>query len=100
MKLYQFCLVLAIVAAFITSTNAELPGKIVPKLVLWNLDYTALFPTEKCKLPAKVGRCRGGHRRFYYNQEAKACEEFVYGGCRGNANRFKSVEECKSECTE
>lgn len=96
MKFYLFVLVLAVVAAIITSTNA-LPGKLVKKMVL---STTVFFPTEKCKLPAEVGRCRGGHRKFYYNQEAKACEEFAYGGCRGNANRFNSVEECESECKE
>ena len=38
--------------------------------------------------------------RFHYNNDpnVRDCVGFVYGGCRGNANNFKSAEECTSQC--
>ncbi len=26
------------------------------------------------------------------------CQEFIYGGCEGNANRFQSLQECVDRC--
>ena len=31
--------------------------------------------------------------RFYHN--AGKCEQFIYGGCRGNQNNFASLEACQ-----
>lgn len=39
-------------------------------------------------------------RRYGYNQETEQCEEFTYGGCRGNRNAFMSMEECVNSCEE
>uniref|UniRef100_A0A8C3IV38 BPTI/Kunitz inhibitor domain-containing protein n=1 Tax=Chrysemys picta bellii TaxID=8478 RepID=A0A8C3IV38_CHRPI len=36
--------------------------------------------------------------RYFYNSATKRCEEFIYGGCQGNANRFPSVDECLKTC--
>jgi len=35
---------------------------------------------------------------FHYNTETGQCEEFIYGGCEGNANRYETVEECQQAC--
>merc|ERR1719492_520560 len=35
---------------------------------------------------------------YYFNAESKLCKLFFYGGCRGNANKFETVEECKQTC--
>lgn len=37
-------------------------------------------------------------KRFFFNIHTQQCEEFVYGGCEGNQNRFESLEECKEKC--
>jgi tissue factor pathway inhibitor len=37
-------------------------------------------------------------RRFYYNKVTKKCELFIYGGCRGNSNNFKTIDKCKATC--
>ncbi|XP_005182679.1 male accessory gland serine protease inhibitor [Musca domestica] len=35
-----------------------------------------------------------------YNADAKECIHFVYGGCNGNENRFRTKEECLEMCAE
>ncbi|KAG6445187.1 hypothetical protein O3G_MSEX003770 [Manduca sexta] len=51
-----------------------------------------------CLLPFKIGECRAHFYRYGYDPEIKACRVFVYGGCRGNANNFKTLEECQKAC--
>ena len=34
----------------------------------------------------------------YYNAAEKSCQEFNYGGCGGNNNRFDTMEQCEDQC--
>ncbi|CAL1533596.1 unnamed protein product [Lymnaea stagnalis] len=54
--------------------------------------------SEICSLPPVAGDCKGLFYRFYYKPATKTCEQFVYGGCRGNENNFLTVEECTAAC--
>ena len=36
--------------------------------------------------------------RWGFNKESEKCEEFNYGGCKGNLNSFTSEEECTNSC--
>ncbi|XP_038652371.1 BPTI/Kunitz domain-containing protein-like [Scyliorhinus canicula] len=51
-----------------------------------------------CSLPREVGPCRAYNLRYFYNQITNACEQFIYGGCKGNANSFMTIAECVSNC--
>nr|P00984.1 RecName: Full=Kunitz-type serine protease inhibitor dendrotoxin E; Short=DTX-E; AltName: Full=Protein E; AltName: Full=Venom basic protease inhibitor E [Dendroaspis polylepis polylepis]Q7LZE3.2 RecName: Full=Kunitz-type serine protease inhibitor long epsilon-dendrotoxin His55; Contains: RecName: Full=Kunitz-type serine protease inhibitor short epsilon-dendrotoxin His55 [Dendroaspis angusticeps] len=51
-----------------------------------------------CKLPAEPGPCKASIPAFYYNWAAKKCQLFHYGGCKGNANRFSTIEKCRHAC--
>ncbi len=51
-----------------------------------------------CLLQVDEGPCRGEIERYYYNTITQKCEIFYYGGCRGNANNFKSYQECQKTC--
>ncbi|XP_076348776.1 uncharacterized protein LOC143246253 isoform X2 [Tachypleus tridentatus] len=51
-----------------------------------------------CHLPSDSGPCRAGFRHYYYNSDNKRCEEFIYGGCDGNDNNFKTKAECEETC--
>ena len=53
-----------------------------------------------CSLPPKTGPCRAQIPRYYHNIETGECETFIYGGCQGNANNFRTKEECEEECGE
>ena len=48
--------------------------------------------------PKKVGPCKAALRRWYYNKKAGECLKFIYGGCQGNDNNFKTQEDCEKKC--
>ncbi|NWT44149.1 TFPI1 inhibitor, partial [Chroicocephalus maculipennis] len=47
---------------------------------------------------AKHPGIAGYFSRYFYNKEKKICEVFKYGGCLGNQNNFKNLEECQTTC--
>ncbi|NWV44021.1 TFPI1 inhibitor, partial [Grantiella picta] len=51
-----------------------------------------------CFHDQEPGICRGYFTRYFYNRETKLCEKFKYGGCLGNQNNFRSLEECQNTC--
>uniref|UniRef100_A0A8C3FR82 BPTI/Kunitz inhibitor domain-containing protein n=1 Tax=Chrysemys picta bellii TaxID=8478 RepID=A0A8C3FR82_CHRPI len=51
-----------------------------------------------CKLPMEPGPCFTYVPSYFYNSVTKRCEEFIYGGCQGNANRFATKDECFQTC--
>ncbi|XP_013398726.1 papilin isoform X2 [Lingula anatina] len=53
---------------------------------------------EACFEHKSHGPCRGYFPTWYYDAESRACRRFVYGGCRGNNNRFQSWQECELFC--
>ncbi|XP_028625342.1 kunitz-type protease inhibitor 4-like [Grammomys surdaster] len=55
---------------------------------------------DPCVLKVDPGSCYEVHFRFFYNQTAKDCQVFLYGGCNGNLNNFKLKIECQVACHE
>ena len=53
---------------------------------------------DVCGLDKDFGPCMGRFRKFFYNSRQRQCEEFTYGGCEGNGNRFSSMAECEQIC--
>jgi hypothetical protein len=51
-----------------------------------------------CRLYPAQGDCRGNFRRFYHDARTGQCREFVYTGCKGNANNFNTREACGYKC--
>ncbi|XP_064486147.1 kunitz-type U19-barytoxin-Tl1a-like [Ornithodoros turicata] len=55
--------------------------------------------TEKrCRLDADRGPCKAYNPRWFHNFTSGECEEYIYGGCRGNANRFANKKACTDAC--
>ncbi|XP_061164988.1 uncharacterized protein K04H4.2-like [Saccostrea echinata] len=67
---------------------------------------------NKCQVPISVlphqtacahrpvtGPCRGRMVRYFYNSTSNTCEQFVYGGCKGNENNFGSQKACERACS-
>ena len=50
-----------------------------------------------CDLPFEAGPCKAAKSVIAF--EAGKCVPKIYGGCRGNANRFSSVAECEAACS-
>ena len=36
--------------------------------------------------------------RYFYNASSRECQQFIYGGCDGNANNFESMNLCEEQC--
>jgi hypothetical protein len=51
-----------------------------------------------CEQPMDAGFCYALSQRYFYNTQTKRCDQFLYGGCSGNKNNFKSEEDCISTC--
>jgi len=53
---------------------------------------------SRCTLPLRRGLCRAYLRNYYFDVTTSTCKLFVYGGCRGNTNRFLTKDECIRVC--
>merc|ERR1712142_501637 len=51
-----------------------------------------------CSLLPEIGPCSLEKKRYFYNASSKACEKFLYGGCKGNENRFYDLKGCEEIC--
>ena len=51
-----------------------------------------------CSLPSVTGPCKAYIPRYYFNSKTGKCTQFIYGGCRGNRNNFRTLAHCKAKC--
>ena len=53
-----------------------------------------------CKQPVDTGlsTCTDNLERWYYDTRAQTCSAFIYSGCSGNMNRFKTFDVCIGFC--
>lgn len=51
-----------------------------------------------CELKPDSGPCKALGYRWYFNPTDGECQQFRYGGCRGNGNNFKTRAECQEAC--
>lgn len=54
--------------------------------------------SRACTMKPDRGPCYKYLRMWAYSPVDNVCRPFVYGGCRGNANRFESQDECEAAC--
>ncbi|XP_022252622.1 papilin-like [Limulus polyphemus] len=55
---------------------------------------------DVCSLSVDPGTCSQSLPRWFFDPKSQQCLPFVYSGCKGNKNRFKSYEFCMKFCTE
>lgn len=51
-----------------------------------------------CYESVDSGSCNDDITAYYYDARNQTCQAFIYGGCEGNANRFKTEEQCERLC--
>ncbi|XP_022108407.1 uncharacterized protein LOC110988832 [Acanthaster planci] len=87
-------------------------GDVLPETVLpmvkgtpncWHLRNASIQHSttpvpDVCRLPISRGPCLARFPRWAYSTLLNKCHLFVYGGCRGNDNRFETKEECENTC--
>ncbi|XP_059058844.1 PI-stichotoxin-She2a-like [Achroia grisella] len=62
------------------------------------LSFTMAEETDRCSLRIQRGLCYASFERFGYDADTGKCESFIYGGCGGNNNNFRTLEECRERC--
>ena len=61
--------------------------------------FSVLVQAEDiCQLPPEKGPCLAYMLRYYFDSAVGECKVFIYGGCQGNENNFKTIEACEAEC--
>ena len=58
--------------------------------------YAAL--PELCSMEPDPGSCKAYFPRYFHNSTSGICELFVYCGCQGNENNFKTKQDCEDTC--
>ncbi|CAN7939866.1 unnamed protein product, partial [Ixodes pacificus] len=61
-------------------------------------EYGGVDFDQGCRPAPVSGLCKAYFERWYFDVSAESCERFVYGGCGGNANNYKSQRECEVAC--
>ena len=57
-----------------------------------------LYVADPCQQEKDDGPCRAAMPRWFFNKQTQSCQEFLYGGCQGNKNNFRSRSECELQC--
>ena len=72
------------------------------KIFLLLISINSIFgfePKHKlCLESVDPGPCKNFEPRFYYDIKRRKCTHFMYGGCGGNHNNFKTHYKCIMDC--
>ncbi|KAG8171057.1 hypothetical protein JTE90_025924 [Oedothorax gibbosus] len=55
-------------------------------------------PIDVCSLRSQRGTCNNNTLRHFYHRFTGKCFPFIYSGCDGNGNNFRTAEECMQRC--
>ena len=67
-------------------------------LVRENDSFDDRSDVEKCYSSFDPGPCKTNFTKWYFSKSKQSCQQFIYGGCNGNENRFDTEEECQRKC--
>lgn len=55
-------------------------------------------PPKKCREPPVKGVCRAFIPTWFFEYKSAHCKIFIYGGCGGNDNNFRTEKKCQEVC--
>ncbi|CAF4362167.1 unnamed protein product, partial [Adineta steineri] len=70
----------------------------IPVKYLMKISQKKSKKPSLCKLPKNIGLCQQSKLRMYYDSKTNKCKSFIYTGCRGNKNNFRSALACEKTC--
>ncbi|XP_037501679.1 boophilin-G2 isoform X2 [Rhipicephalus sanguineus] len=53
---------------------------------------------KECRPAKDHGFCKALISMWWFNAESGKCEQFYYGGCGGNGNKYETEEQCMENC--
>ncbi|QQP39872.1 Uncharacterized protein FKW44_013725, partial [Caligus rogercresseyi] len=53
---------------------------------------------DPCEQPPEPGPCHGYFPLWHYDSSRGECTKFIFGGCKGNKNKFVKKEACENSC--
>lgn len=62
------------------------------------LTYQLLPFSDICSYAPDTGYCRAAINRYHFDKVTETCKVFIYGGCGGNSNNFKTEYDCMKAC--
>lgn len=71
---------------------------IIDNIIIIQIPEIAQVGCNICHLQAVTGPCYAYIPSWYYNVDLKKCQRFIYGGCLGNRNRFRTYRACMNRC--
>ncbi|KAG8442862.1 hypothetical protein GDO86_011610 [Hymenochirus boettgeri] len=69
-----------------------------PEETLGRKTEKRIIGNDICTLKQEEGDCSDYILKWSYHQGKQMCEQFWYGGCGGNGNRFDTQEQCEAIC--
>ena len=57
------------------------------------------LPTSICHMSPTSGTCMSLMPTYYYDETLDQCRLFLWSGCGGNENRFRTRQECEATCS-
>ena len=73
-------------------------GAVVVLAVFASVYYFGMkTPAANCSLKPDPGLCKAYMPRYFYDSSAKACKQFIWGGCGGTVP-FEKLDECVKAC--
>ena len=63
------------------------------------MNIACVHISDVCTLDSDTGPCEAYSYAWYFNSQSGYCEQFVYGGCPGNGNKFDSKDDCEALCS-
>merc|ERR1711962_1708641 len=93
-RMKLFILLVCHVLLAISSAN---PGRSTLQKAFTRPDFCSLPPIEN----GSTKRCPARKARipmYHWDNESEVCVPYIYGGCGGTENLFKTKEECYDTC--